>query len=148
MSMTEFFTADESEQGVELPLFRPDGTKSDYWLRIRGVDSDEFRLAENVAKRKAALAAPEIKSDEERVKAVMEARVQLASVLVISWNLPDEFTRDNVIMLLRKAPQILDMIDKIAGDRAFFFALRSIDSKAGLSKKSSLPKSRKAAKPR
>lgn len=51
--MSAFHTRSVANEGVELPLYTPTGEKTDEWLRVRGIDSDEFRSAEADAKRDA-----------------------------------------------------------------------------------------------
>ena len=46
LGMSAFFTRDRANEGIELPLYLPNGRKSEHWLRVLGVDSDAFRLAE------------------------------------------------------------------------------------------------------
>ena len=50
--MESFSTRENANEGIELPLLLPDGTKTEHWLRIRGVDADGFRKAEARSKRK------------------------------------------------------------------------------------------------
>ena len=47
-SMDAFFTRGKANEGVQLPLYLPDGSKSEHWVRILGVDSDIFRAAEEL----------------------------------------------------------------------------------------------------
>ena len=143
--MSEFFTAETAEAGIKLPLFRPDGTQSEHWLKIRGVDSQEFRIAETLAKRSAAAAAS-IKDDRERAQMALDARTRLAASLVIDWSFDQPCTIDNVANFLKNAPQITDAIDRVSGDRALFFGIASTSFADGLTQKSNSAKSRKAAK--
>lgn len=147
MSMTEFYTTEAAEEGIKLPLYRPDGTQSDHWLTIRGVDSVHFRVAETIAKREAAKAAS-ISDDEKRAEAGLDARTRLAASLVIGWSFDEKCTLSAVIEFLKKAPQITDAIDRVAGDRALFFGIASASSVDGSMQKSNLAKSPRAAKPR
>lgn len=39
LPMESFFTRENANEGIELPLLLPDGTKTEHWLRIRGVDA-------------------------------------------------------------------------------------------------------------
>jgi hypothetical protein len=45
LNMDAFYTRQKANEGIQLPLFLPDGTKTDHWIRIRGIDSDAFRIA-------------------------------------------------------------------------------------------------------
>ena len=53
--MQEFFTRGIANEGVKLPLSYPDGTLSEHWITVRGIDSDEFRRVETQSKRKAVV---------------------------------------------------------------------------------------------
>lgn len=125
--MEAFFTRAAANEGIVLPLYTPDGKRSEHWVRIRGVDSDEFRLAENEARREA-VAIASIEDETVREKAAVEARLRLIASLVIGWSFEAECTRDTVVEFLREAPQIADAIDRAAAKRALFFASRSSGS--------------------
>lgn len=144
MSMSEFYTADQAEEGIKFPLSKPDGTPTKYWIRIRGVDSPTFRNAELQCRRRAAAAV--INTEQERTAATMAMRVELAAELVIDWNLDEPCTPENVQTLFKKAPQIMDAIDRISADRAFFFALKATDSATGSKKNSRSPSRQPEAK--
>lgn len=134
IGMEGFFTSDKAEEGILLPLYLPDGRKSEHWLKIRGVDSREFRIAETLAKRKAVIAS-QIEDDTKRAEAALDARIALASTLVIAWSFEEELTEKAVIEFFKKAPQIVDAVDRISGDRSLFFALSSQNSTTGSSEK-------------
>jgi len=142
MTMEQFFTAQAAEEGVEIPLYLPTGEKSEFFIRIRGIDSEKFRIAEAHSKR-AAVTIAAIDNDDQRTKTLLAARVKLAASLVISWNLPDECSQANVEKLFTNAPQILEMVDRIASQRSLFFSRKQSASTDGLPQSSSSTKSRK-----
>lgn len=147
MSMKEFYTRSKANEGKKVPLSLPDGSPSEHWLMVRGVDSDEFRRAEAKSKRKAIELA-QIKDDKERQEAIEQEKLELIAVLVADWSFDEECSRENVVEFLREAPQIGDMVDRIAVSRASFFGERS-SSSTGTQKKSSGSRSaRKAPKSR
>src|SRR5690554_3225672 len=127
LGMEAFFTRERANEGVEVPLYTPDGTKSEHWLRIRGVDSDHFRLAEAESKRDAFRVAS-IEDPVERAKAIQDAKLDLIAALVISWSFEKECTPENIKEFFRQAPQIADAVDQVASKRALFFAKRSSSS--------------------
>lgn len=127
VSMEAFFTREKANEGIEVPLYLPDGTKTEHWLRIRGVDSDHFRLAEAESKRDAMRVAM-IEDPLERAKAIADAKLNLIAALVISWSFEKECTLENVKEFFRQAPQIADAVDQVASKRALFFAKRSSSS--------------------
>lgn len=127
LGMEAFFTRERANKGIEIPLYLPDGTKTEHWLRIRGVDSDHFRLAEAESKRDAMRVAM-IEDPLERAKAIADAKLNLIAALVISWSFEKECTLENVKEFFRQAPQIADAVDQVASKRALFFAKRSSNS--------------------
>ena len=127
LGMEAFFTRERANEGVEVPLYTPDGTKSQHWIRIRGVDSDAFREAEANSKRDAFRVAS-IEDTVERAKAIQDAKLNLIAALVISWSFEKECTHENVKEFFRQAPQIADAVDQVASKRALFFAKRSSSS--------------------
>lgn len=127
LGMEAFFTRERANEGVEVPLYTPDGTKSQHWVRIRGVDSDAFREAEANSKREAFRVAS-IEDTVERAKAIQDAKLNLIAALVISWSFEKECTLENVKEFFRQAPQIADAVDQVASKRALFFAKRSSSS--------------------
>lgn len=127
LSMEAFFTRERANEGVEVPLYTPDGSKTEHWVRIRGVDSDLFREAEANSKRDAFHVAS-IEDTVERAKAIQDTKLNLIAALVISWSFEKECTLDNVKEFFRQAPQIADAVDQVASKRALFFAKRSSNS--------------------
>lgn len=129
----QFFTREKAEKGKELPLFFPDGSISEHSIFIRGIDSDHFKAAERQSVRRAVDLTEQRKKDEltdEQVeKEYEEEKLKLVASLVIRWTLPDDFTEENVIQLLREAPQIKDKINSLAADRKSFFGKGSDSSK-------------------
>lgn len=146
VGIEDFFTVEGAEAGIDLPLYLPTGEKTDFSIKIRGVDSEKFRIAEAQAKRRAINIA-QISDDDERTKAMLEQRVKLAAALVISWNLPEKCNAENIERLFKNAPQLLDMVDSLAGKRSLFFSRKQASSQDGLSKSSGSTKSRKAQPP-
>lgn len=130
--MEQFYTRQKANEGIEVPLYLPDGTKSEESLSIRGIDSDIFRAAESEAKRKSMEVAL-IEDEAERKEASAEQRRGLIASLVISWTFDKECTLENVKDFLREAPQIADQIDQVAARRSLFFA-------KGLSSSTNSPK--------
>lgn len=126
-SMDAFFTRGKANEGVQLPLYLPDGSKSEHWVRILGVDSDIFRAAEAEARRDAFRIAA-IEGATERAEAISSSKRSLIASLVVAWSFPGECTRENVDAFFKEAPQIMDAIDIAASKRALFFAGRSSSS--------------------
>ena len=131
MAFEEFYTREKANEGVKMPLYRPDGTKTDKWLLIRGSDSDEARSAYNAGMRKAREIAA-IKDDAERMDASIKgeetARLDYLTALVAGWSEEEPCEPEAVRKLLSEAPQIADAINLFAGNRALFFAKGSSSS--------------------
>lgn len=144
--MKEFYTRQKANEGVKLPLFHPDGTMSDHWFMVRGIDSDHFRRAESLAKRKAVELA-QIEDPNERAEKVRDTELTCIAALVAGWSFEEECTTDNVVSFLREAPQIADMVNRYAARRAEFFSKKSGSSATGQKRKSSSrsrPRARKS----
>jgi len=118
--MEEFFTRQVANVGVKLPLYLPDGSKSEHWLRVRGIDSDEFRRAETKGKRKA-IEISQIDSDDEREKIIEQVEKEVVASLIAAWSFEQECTHDNVVKFLTEAPQIMSQVNKFAARRSEFF---------------------------
>ena len=138
--MKEFFTREKANKGIELPLFFPDGSKSEHSLTVRGVDSDHFRKAEAHAKRKA-IEISEVEKLEDREEAVREIELECIASLVAGWTFEEKFTPVNVVNFLREAPQIAIMVARFAARRSLFFQKKQESSTSGQNLKSNLKKS-------
>lgn len=118
-SMEMFFTRGNANKGIKLPLYAPDGTKTDHWVRILGIDSDVYRSVEHEERRKALTLRG--KSPEEISQAMEESSDRILSALVVGWSFDEPCTEENKIRFLREAPQIAEQINKFSGDRRLFF---------------------------
>jgi hypothetical protein len=127
LGMDAFYTRDRANEGIELPLYLPNGRKSGHWLRVLGVDSDAFRLAEADSRRDAFRVAS-IEDKEKRAEEMHASKRRLVAALIVGWSFPQPCTPRNVEEFLRQAPQIMDAVDMAASRRALFFAARSSSS--------------------
>lgn len=125
--MQEFFTREKANEGIQVPLWRPDGTKSEHWIRIRGIDSDIFREADAMARREAVGIAS-VEDPAERSRQIAALKRRLSVSLVVDWSFPEECTKEAVEKFFIEAPQIMDAIDTASGKRALFFASESSNS--------------------
>lgn len=133
--MEEFFTRGIANEGVKLPLYHPDGTVSEHWLKVRGVDSDHFRAADTEGKRKVVVFAA-LKDPQEKAQAARDTELECIAALVADWSFPQECTAENVVTFLTEAPQIADMVNRFAAHRAEFFSKKSLPSATGSNPKS------------
>jgi len=125
--MEMFHTRKAANEGIKVPLYTPQGDKTEHWIQIRGVDSDEFRLAEAGSKRDVMRIA-QIENPRERLAEVELSKRKLIAALVIAWSFEQECTEANIVAFLEEAPQIADALDAAASKRSLFFAGRSSSS--------------------
>ena len=143
--MKEFFTRERANEGVKLPLYHPDGTTSEHWLLVRGVDSDSFRRTETKSKQRVVelLALPDDNTREEKIS---EVEIDCIASLVADWSFPQELTHEAVVSFLTEAPQIREQVNSFAARRSVFFAKKLKPSTAGSRKKSSSKKDQQVQK--
>ena len=128
--MEEFFTRSAANEGVKLPLYQPDGTRTDHYLTVRGVDSDKFRAAESKAKRKAITIA-QLDTEAERVEEIQKTERDCIAALVIDWSFDKPCTHNNIMTFLKEAPQIADAINRFAAQRSGFMVKKPTSSSGG-----------------
>ena len=125
--MEEFFTRDNANEGTQIDLFRPDGSKSDHWLVILGTDSDVYHLTN--AKARRALSTIEIearmiedvgKREDFLLGKQKEWEIKIIASLLKSWSFDKEPTEENKIDFLTNAPQIREQINKLSTRRQLF----------------------------
>lgn len=119
-----FFTSDAASEGIRLPLRDPLNRKTEHWIHIIGADSDEFRIADSNAKRRA-VELGSIADEAERDRAVMAMTRDLTAKLVKAWSFPQECTHANVVEFFKKAPQIQRAVDMAAVNRSLFYKVES-----------------------
>lgn len=124
MKPSDFFTRAKANEGERMPLSLPDGTPTDEWLLIRGVDSDEFRLAMDEFRREL-LALAALKDEKDRADKTQAAQLKLNAALVSGWSLDAEFSEAALLEFLRESPYIAAEVDRFASDRRRFFGKRS-----------------------
>lgn len=127
MKPSDFFTRAKANEGERMPLSLPDGTPTDEWLQIRGVDSDEFRRAMDEFRREL-LALAAVKDEAERAEKTEIARLRLNAALVSGWSFDAEFSESSVLEFLRESPYNAAEVDRFASDRRRFFGKRSTGS--------------------
>lgn len=143
--MKEFFTRQQANEGVVLPLSLPDGSPSEHWIRVLGIDSDAFRKADQKAKR-AAVEIAQIEGDQERAEMVREVEIECISSLISEWSFDQPCDTQNKVDFLKEAPQIADMVNRFAARRSEFFTKKPASSTRGSKPKSNSRKSRKGPK--
>jgi hypothetical protein len=125
--MEEFFTRETANKGITLPLYTPDGEKSEHSLTILGVDSDAHYKAELNEKRKIMSLQAQVQnlSPEKRDELVAEMQqaceIEIFAALIGDWTFKQKCSHANKVKFLTNAPQFTTLIDKIASDRKRFF---------------------------
>ena len=122
--MDSFFTSESASEGVRMPLNDPLGRRTEHWLHIIGADSDEFRLADSAAKRRA-VELGSITDETARDTAVMELTRKLTATLVKDWSFDQPCTQANIIEFFKKAPQIERAVNIAAVNRSLFYKVES-----------------------
>ena len=126
--MEQFFTRDNANKGIKLPLYTPDGGETEFYLTILGVDSDAYHKADIRERRKLVTLQADVDGMKDAEKeeyidnAQKQSELEILAALIGGWNLEQECTHENKIKLLVNAPQIADKINKIAGNRKLFFS--------------------------
>lgn len=136
ITMEDFFTREKSNEGIIVPLGLPDGTPTEHWIKIRGIDSDAFRKAEAESKRKMMefardLADKKLTPEQEREARqafVDQSRLELIAALAFEWSFPVELNKERIIKFLTEAPNQADILDRLAYDRVAFFKKKSMPS--------------------
>lgn len=123
---SKYFTRDLANEGVILPIKTRDGKDEGDWFRVRGMDSDAFRIARALHNRRLVAAAS--LPPEEMPRAILESETRLTASLVSEWSLGDPFNEDEVTAFLLQSPQLMVAVDNLALNRARFFAVGSSSS--------------------
>src|SRR6056297_336863 len=124
--MEKFFTREVSQEGKKIPLSYPDGSESPHWVVLRGIDSDAYKTA--FAKERTYLLG--LQEDGDIDDGTYEAsKIRLLSSCIASWSFDDDPTPENVAKFFKEAPQVTDRLDRLIGDRKFFFAKEASGSK-------------------
>ena len=127
--MEQFFTPDIANEGKKMELFTPSGEKTEHYLMIRSVDSDEYENAKIIRDRKL-IEAPDVEDEEAYQEFIKSLRLDMLVPLVAGWSFPDECSPGNVRRLLSKAKQITRMIENISSSKSFFYSGSEINSES------------------
>lgn len=109
MLLEEFYTRKLSDEGIKFPLEAPDGTQSDEWLIVAGVESARYEKA-YVDTMKATVKGADLTE---------QSNILLAS-LVIDWSFEEPCIVDNVVVFLMNVPYIKIDLDRFVADRTNF----------------------------
>lgn len=118
--MQQFFTRQKANAGIKLPLYRPDGSATEHYLVVRGVDSDQFIAAQDEAMRRIRDITL-IDDAREKAEALRDNSIIMLSSLIAEWSMSDDCNPENKAKLLREAPQIMSAINEVAARREVFY---------------------------
>lgn len=140
MGMESFYTRERANEGRRLPLYTPQGGKTEHWLQVRHVWSDAFADANEVAMARLQDAVLDAGGDTAVMAAAKrEAQVALLAALVSAWSFDEPCTTEAVVQFLRNAPQIANVLDKFSADSRGFFDNDSTSLIAGSSQSEPCP---------
>lgn len=134
--MEEFFTRDNANKGIVVPLETPDGEESKHTMTILGVDSDQHYQTELDMQRKILQlrSKSQAMSPTKLEKLVDEMRrdceVEIMAGLIGDWTFKQKCSHANKVKFLTNAPQFVEMINRVASDRKRFFTQGQNNSKA------------------
>ncbi len=147
MKLSDFATRAEANEGKKLFLLLPDGTPTEEYLLVRGVDSDEFRAAKTAASRAVfELTQEQLKDKAFTQKFDEEGEFKQFQALIIGWSLDDEFTPANLRALLVESPYIKERVNNFTANRAEFFKKKPQVLSSTLDTSESSTKGKKTAK--
>lgn len=131
---SKFFTRAKANEGIKLELRLPDGTPTECWIRVRGIDSDAYKKAvADMRLRALSLMGSDNEEDKAKLKDMSKGELHddellgMFVALVADWYLLDEedkpipCTPENIKEFLREAPQIAEQINEISTRRKLFF---------------------------
>ena len=128
ITMEQFFTRQRANEGIKLPLSLPDGTATEHHIHIRGIDSDIFKQAEQEGQRRVLELMTDLQDKAKAAQIMAEERLKVVAALVIGWSFSQSCTPENVLKLLKEAPQICEQVDRLASKRRLFFMAGSSSS--------------------
>lgn len=133
LGMSAFMTRQRANEGQRIDLHTAEGTLSNHFLVVQGIDSDAFQKAK--AKQARVIAELASLPELEREERALDATCELLAVLVKDWSFsnPDLMPAGEtypcnlatVSQFLREAPQIREKIDELVSRRTVFFRMQS-----------------------
>jgi len=121
MDIADFHTAASHQEGAEMRVRKPDGSYSDCYIALIGIDSPQWR--EIVKNRSRSDMRKVINNDE---KTDEDEKAEDLAKATVSWrgftdNGEDiDFSLEKVEQLYKAAPYIADQVDMFIANRANF----------------------------
>lgn len=118
MNFDDLLTADDHKKGAEVQIISPRTSEpTDFYIRVMGPDTKEFRRAKSAAIRKS------IKSDDGDYD---DSALEVILAVTVGWRGIErdgkavDFTREDCERLYQNSPYILDQVDLFLADRKNF----------------------------
>jgi len=121
-ALSDFFTLDALVKGKELPVPKPDGSASGFNLLVMGSDAPAARKALLEATRILRDGAKDDITAEEEAELSHRANLHYRSALAFGWDFPVPYSPEAITELLLNNPGLAVEVEKLASDRARFFA--------------------------
>lgn len=119
MRPQDFYMRTRASRGVKVGLVDPAGSRE--WVRVRSVESTEFRRASREILLMSALEGQSLNGDRQQRKlALRRRRADLAAALIAEWSLPEEVEAAD---LLIRNPRLRRQIELIAENHALHFGV-------------------------
>lgn len=121
LSPSDFFTVPAASEGRKLFLSLPDGSETDQYLTVLGIDSP---AAQQALKDASQLIRDETKKGDGDTQATdidERANLMFRSALVVGWSFKPDCTPDAVRELLSNNPQLAVAVEQFAADRRRFY---------------------------
>lgn len=140
MAKNKYFTRKDSNKGFKVDLRDPVNNElTGDWILIRGMDSDKFKIADGKGRRRILQHVQDGTVENEDAYDVVIADVERECVaaLVIKWCFDgkEETPKvEDVKEFLEEAPQIADLLNREAANRANF-STRTCEPSTNTSKK-------------
>lgn len=121
-ALSDFFTLGALIKGKQLPVPLPDGTASGFHLMVLGADAPAARKALLEATRILRDEAKEGMTVDQEAEITQRANLHYRTALAFGWDFPVEYTKEAITELLLNNPGLSVEVEKLASDRARFFA--------------------------
>lgn len=141
-SFDKFKTLAAANAGAKLMLKDPAGKETEDWVKVYGIDSDNFRRATNQMRRDTlayleANGGPSVATKTDAYADFTHGqRLKVQVALVADWSFKEECSPANIIELLTNAPDVADQIDEFSSKRERFVAIAPVVSEPSPSIKS------------
>lgn len=119
MRPEDFYMRSRASQGVRVELVDPAGSRE--WVRVRSVESDEFKKASRAVLLASIQEGTQLNGDHvNRKLALRRCRAELAAELIADWSLPMNEKSERMALLISN-PRLRRSIERIAENHTLHF---------------------------